>query len=66
MIRLPDGRVLYMTDYVYREKARLRRVDRRAENRCINDTKARTHGPPVDGGVRCAACKATHTKSAGS
>lgn len=66
MIKLPNGRVLYMTDYVRRTKAKHRRAARKAENRCINDTTTPSHGPPVDGGVRCLACKKIHTTSAGS
>lgn len=37
-----------------------RRARNAAENRCINDTKARSHGPRVEGRVRCAWCIAVH------
>lgn len=63
MIKLPDGRVLYMTHYHTRAKAKLRRAERKAQNRCINDTSSRSHGPPVDGGVRCRECKKTHSSN---
>ena len=46
-----------------RRTSKQRRETRKAEGRCINDTIARTHGLPVGGHVRCAACIATHARS---
>lgn len=40
-----------------------RRDLRRELGRCINDTNAGTHEPPVAGEARCPSCKATHRKS---
>ena len=39
-----------------------RRDRNRASGECINQTIDGSHGPPVEGTVRCAACLATHRK----
>ncbi len=44
---------------------RRRRAAMSAEGRCINDTNARTHAPPVAGERRCPACKVIHQRSRG-
>ena len=52
----------YKTSRGKRKWQHERRVTNAAANRCINDNKAHTHGPPVNG-VRCEACRDTHRMS---
>lgn len=44
------------------EKAQKRRDTNKAAvpRRCINDTVVPSHGPPLEGEVRCQSCKDTH------
>lgn len=52
----------YKTPYQVRKYHKSRRSTNALTSRCINDTKAGTHGPPERAG-RCAACYETYKRT---
>lgn len=52
----------YLTTYGHRKRQRAIRTVNHQNNRCINDNRAGTHGPPTHG-VRCSACYEVHKRS---